>query len=354
MGKSGSQIRLSTLPIVLSSLMLLLIHSPAVCQDQKTDERLWLQLAGGEGPGAGKHVVLISGDDEYRSEESLPMLAKILSIHHGFKCSVLFPVNDSGLVQPDHQTRIPGMQLLESADVLILGLRFRNLPESDMRYFADYVESGKPVIGLRTSTHAFQIPNGQKYSKYSWNFRGEGWDGGFGQRVLGDTWINHHGKHGVQSTRGVIAKKFQDHPVLIGVSNVWGPSDVYAIQNLPDSATILMFGQVLNGMKPDDEPVEGKPNEPMMPLAWVRTYRTESGQDSRIFCTTMGAATDFESAGLRRLIVNATFWSARLDAEIRPDLNVDCVDGYQPTDFGFKAYQKGLRPADFDLKSRSR
>ena len=312
-----------------------------------TTEKMWCEYSGKAGPGVGKHVLLIAGDDEYRSEEALPMLGKILAIRHGFKCTVLFPTNEDGKIQPDFQTSIPGMHQLETADVVILGLRFRNLPDEDMKRFDRYLESGKPIIGIRTSTHAFRIPEDSPYAKYSFN-RQRGWVGGFGQKVLGDTWISHHGKHGDQSTRGVVNEKHAKHPILHSVKDVWGPTDVYGIKHLPDTAQVLLFGQVLDGMKPSSKPVSGKQNDPMMPLAWTTSYESKSGKQNRIFCTTMGAATDFESADLRRLLVNATYWCLEMPSP--KNSSVDYVDDYQPTDFGFGNYQKGKTAADYGLK----
>lgn len=316
------------------------------------EEKLWCEYEPVEdGLGKGKHVVLIAGDDEYRSEEALPMLGKILALRHGFRCTVLFPVNDEGMVQPNHQTNIPGMHLIKDADLLILGLRFRNLPDEQMEHFDKYLESGKPMIGLRTTTHAFKIPNESTYAKYSFNHRGEEWRGGFGREVLGDTWIKHHGKHGSQSTRGVPNEKHAQHPVLKGVKDVWGPTDVYAIKNLPETANVLLHGQVVEGMKPDDKAAEGEKNEPMMPVAWTKNFETKSGKKSKIFCTTMGAATDFESAGLRRLIVNASLWCMEMESSITADLKVDFVDKYEPSKFGFKSFKQGRKPSFYNLKS---
>ena len=319
-------------------------------QAKNTQEKRWLVFEGKneKGLGAGKHVVLVAGDDEYRSEEALPMLGKILAKHHGFKCSVLFPIEPkSGEIKPDHQTNIEGLKLLENADLMIVGLRFRNLPDEDMKYFANYVESGKPVIGVRTSTHAFKIPKESKYAKYSWNSKDD-WQGGFGQQVLGDTWINHHGRHGKQSTRGVIPEAQAKNPILRGVKDVWGRTDVYSVKNLTKDAAVVLHGSVLEGMKPDDKPVEGEKNNPMMPVAWTRNFKTESGKSSRVFCTTMGASTDFKSEDLRRLIVNASFWCLEMEDKIPEKANVDIVGEYKPTKFGFKTYRKGLKPADFD------
>ena len=317
----------------------------------QTNGPLWLTFKGNKkGIGAGKHIVLIAGDDEYRSEQSLPMLGKILAVHHGFECTVLFPIEPkTGHIKPDHQTNIPGMKFIESADLLILGLRFRNLPDSEMKYFADYVDAGKPIIGIRTSTHAFNYPkdSNSKYKHYGYN--SPEWPGGFGQQVLGDTWISHHGDHNKQSCRGVVHESNKSHPILKGIEDVWGPSDVYGIRNLPDTATVLLDGAVLSGMKPADKPVAGKKNDPMMPVAWTKGFKSKSGKDARIFCTTMGASTDFKSEGLRRLIVNASFWCVGLEDKIPAKSNVELVDDYNPTDFGFGTFAKGQTPADFDL-----
>ena len=316
-------------------------------------ENPWCVYQGKEGPGAGKHIVLISGDDEYRSEQALPMLGKILAMRYGFKCTVLFAINPAdGTIKPDHQTNISGMEEIDSADLLILGLRFRNLPDEQMKNFVDYVNAGKPIIGTRTSTHAFNYPGNSPSQYKHYGFNNKEWLGGFGRQVLGDTWINHHGHHKRESCRGIIADGQKDNPILNGVTDVWGPSDVYGIRNLPESANVLLKGQVLAGMNPDDKPVEGKKNNPMMPLAWSKGFKSESGKVSKIVCTTMGASTDFESEGLRRFVINAAFWCLDMESSIPAKANVDYVDPYKPTQFGFGSYQKGLTPRDFDLKNK--
>ena len=308
----------------------------------------WIVLQGQEGPGKGKHIVLLSGDEEYRSEEAMPMLAKILAARHGFKCTVLFPINPAdGTIDPVVQTNIPGMAALDSADVCIMGLRFRELPDADMKHFVDYLNAGKPIIGLRTSTHAFSYERNKQspYAKYDW--RNKSWEGGFGQQVLGETWVNHHGAHGKQSARGVINEACKDHPILRGVKDVWGPSDVYGVAHLPSDAKVLLHGQVLTGMKPEDPPLEGPKNNPMMPLVWIREYKSEKGNTSKILTTTMGAAVDLENEGLRRLVVNGCYWAAGLEQKIPAGGNdVTYVGEYKPTWFGFKTYKKGVKPED--------
>src|SRR5436309_4162544 len=127
----------------------------------------WVVYDGFDGPGKGKHIVLVSGDEEYRSEEALPQLAKILARRHGFKCTVLFAIDPKdGTINPDVRDNIPGLEALKTADLLILLTRFRDLPDEQMKFIVDYVESGKPVIGLRTATHAFNIEPGKTYSKW--------------------------------------------------------------------------------------------------------------------------------------------------------------------------------------------
>lgn len=309
-------------------------------------EDQWLTFEGKEGPGRGRHIVLVSGDDEYRSEEACPMLAKILAERHGFKCSVLFAIDETtGEIKPDHQTNIPGTHLLDQADLMIMHARFRNLPDEQMKPVMDYTHSGKPIIGLRTSTHAFNINSNSAYAKWTWTSKDP--QGGWGQAVLGDTWVSHWGNHGSQATRGIINPDLAAHPVLRGVSDLFGPSDVYEIKHLPAEAQVLVRGQIVAGMKPSDPPADTPRNNPMMPLVWTKTWRGDSGQEARVLCTTMGASTDLESEGLRRLVVNACFWALRLEEKIGPQTSVDYVGEYKPTPFGFGKYQKGLKPAHY-------
>lgn len=328
----------------LLSLIALAITSVTMAAD-------WVVYEGKDGPGRGKHIVFLSGDEEYRSEEGLPMLAKILAVRHGFKCTVLFSINPTnGTIDPNMQTNIPGMAALDSADLCVMLLRFRELPDADMKHFVDYFNRGKPIIALRTSTHAFAYDRNKQSDYVRFDWRNKEWPGGFGQQVLGDTWVNHHGSHGKESTRGVIVEEFKAHPVLRGVTDIWGPSDVYGVTHLPADAKVLVRGQVLSGMKPSDPPVEGKKNDPMMPLVWVRDYAGEGGKTSRILTTTMGAATDLENEGLRRLLVNACFWAMGSEERIPTKANVEYVGEFKPTNFGFGKFKPGVKPADWELK----
>ncbi len=309
----------------------------------------WVVYDGFDGPGKGKHVVLISGDEEYRSEEALSQLGKILAKHHGFKCTVLFAVNPAdGTIDPVNVSNIPGLEALRTADLMIIATRFRNLPDEQMQYIVEYLNAGKPVIGMRTATHAFNIPAGKKYSKYSFNSKE--WDGGFGRQVLGETWISHHGHHAHESTRGVVAPGQEKNPIVRGCEDIWGPTDVYTVRlPLPGDCQPVILGQVLEGMNPTDKPLANKKNDPMMPVAWTKTYQGTAGQTGRVFTTTMGAATDLASEGLRRLLVNAAYWCVGLEAKIPQRANVDLVGQYKPTPFGFGKFAKGIKPSDFAM-----
>jgi hypothetical protein len=308
----------------------------------------WLVLEGTEGPGKGKHIVFVSGDEEYRSEEALPQLAKILAKHHGFQCTVLFAIDaKDGTINPNQRDNIPGLENLKTADLMVVFLRFRDLPDAQMKYIVEYVESGRPIIGLRTATHAFDVKEGKTYANYGW--KSKAWEGGFGRQVLGETWISHHGQHGKQSTRGILAKDQENHPILKGIKDgdVWGPTDVYGVRlPLPGDSKPLVLGQVLEGMQATDKPVAGKQNEPMMPVAWVKTYKTESGKPGRAFATTMGASQDLQSEGLRRLLVNAGYWAVGLEEKIPAKSNVEIVGDYKPNPFKFGGFVKGRKPAD--------
>ena len=134
---------------------------------------------GTSGPGVGKHIVFLAGDHEYRSEETLPQLARILAKHHGFKCSVLFNVNqDSGEIAPGN-SNMPGMEALSTADLAVVFLRFQNFPQEQMRHLDDYLNRGGPVVGLRTATHAFKIKGTDPFGKYSYDHKDAAYELGF-------------------------------------------------------------------------------------------------------------------------------------------------------------------------------
>ena len=287
-------------------------------------------------PGSGKKVVLLGGDEEYRSEEANPQLAKILSQHHGFDCVVTFSVDpETGHVDVNNQTSTPGLQHLDDADLCIMFWRFRNPDAKASKHLDAYVKAGKPIIGLRTSTHGIRVGGDHPFSEWSFNSNKEGWKGGFGQQILGDTWINHHGHHKREATRGVIRDENKNHPILRGVDDMFGPTDVYGIRNLPDSATVLVDGQVIAGMKPEDPPVEGKKNDPMQPVIWLKDYQVPGGKKGVASCNTFFSSMEMLSEDIRRVTVNTVYFLTGLEGKITGDLDVSFVGKYEPTMYGF-------------------
>jgi hypothetical protein len=296
----------------------------------------------------GKHVVLVSGDEEYHGEESCPMLAKILSQHHGFKCTVLFAIDkEKGCINPFELSNIPGLESLATADVMILATRWRILPDDQIKHIYDFMQAGKPIIAFRTATHAFKSGN---YGGYDW--------ANFGKKVVGENWLSHHGGHKTQGGRGFIVPENKSHPILNSVSDVFTPSDIYGIEHLDQSkASVLLRGGVTETLDPASQLIKGEKNNPMMPFAWLKEYDSPDGKTKgKCFATTGGAAVDYRCEDMRRLIINATFHLA--DLEVPEKANVEFVDPFEPSFYGFpdsKYYLKrNLRVEDFKLGSSGR
>ena len=360
-----------------------------------------VQYEGGEGAGQGKHIVLIGGDEEYRSEEGLPQLARMLSQHHGFRCTVLFAVDPStGIVNPHVNTNIPGTEHLDDADLMFIQTRWRVLPDAQMEPIDRFLKAGKPVIALRTATHAFApqpelhkqilgylraarraedpdsvaLPDIAAEDWGPFDHYGDGytgpmqeWRDGFGRLVVGERWVAHHGRHKHESAKGVIAAEAADHPALRGVDpdSIWSAADVYTVRlPLPGDSMALVHGKVmarageyneedaLYGMRPSDaEPVEGK-NDPMMPVVWTKSYQLPGGTQGRAFSTTLGTSTDLLEAGVRKMLLNAVFWALGEESAIPAEgVASDLVGDYNPTRFNNHPpeywEQRAVVPADF-------
>jgi type 1 glutamine amidotransferase len=312
------------------------------------EDKPWVVFEGKDGPGKGKNVVFVTGDDEYYSEVGMPLMARILAERYGFTCTVLFAINKTtGVIDTNTLDNIPGLEALDHADAMVLFTRFRALPDDQMKHIIDFIDTGKGIIGLRTATHAFKYDNQPtSYKKYTWNSNEPGFQGGFGRLVLGETWVNHWGSHGHESTRGVFAPDASGSPILRGIKDgeIWCFTDVYEV-HLPllPGSTPLVMGQVLKGPTPNDTPVEGKKNTPMMPVAWTRTYSGPSGKPARVFTSTMfgkmGEHADWDNAALRRLLVNATFWATGIEDKIPAEADV--------TPIGENPFKKGFKPQDY-------
>lgn len=299
---------------------------------------------GKRGPGKGKHLVFIASDHEYRSEESLPALARILAKRHGFHCTVLFGLDEQGYILPG-SSNLKGLEVLENADLLVIFTRFLNLPDEQMRHVDNYLKRGGPVVGFRTATHAFSNLENADWAHYSYNYNGSrsAWKNGFGKLILGETWVSHYGTNHEQASRLVIEKGQEAHPILRGVSDMFVESGGYTAYPEKMGATVLARGQVLNGMEPDAPADETKE---LLPVAWVRQYKLENGGSGRVFATTHGASEDLKNEGFRRMVINACFWAVGMEKAIKPNNNVDFVGPYQPTKFSFDGYKANVRPSD--------
>lgn len=352
--QNGPMLRIA-LTLMVASPLLAQEAAKALPEHPVPEDPRWLVFEARPGPGEGRHVLFVVADQEYRSEQSMPMLAHLLAERHGFHTTVLFGLNPDGLVDPTQKIRwqdpevlhdVPGLEHLESADALVLFTRLITLPEDQRARLHDYFDSGRPIVSFRTANHGFI---GLDYRMGDRRIN-------FGEEVLGGSFRSHHGRWHQDSTRATVIPESAEHPVVLGVEDVWGPSDVYRTYPeggaLPAGCTPLLMGQPLTGRNPGDPA-----NDQLIPLpvAWVRTWTGAGGKPARVFHTTMGSGKDFESAGLRRLAINSVYWGLGLEDEIRSDSSVDVITEYRPLASGF-AYEKlGVRPrpvAEHDPRNR--
>ena len=298
-----------------------------------------LVFQGTDGPGKGKHLVFIAGDHEYRSEESLPALARLLAKHHGFKCTVLFDIDPAtGEIVAGDPSNIPGLEALATADLAVVFLRFQHLPAEQMKHIDDYLKRGGPVVGLRTSTHAFSGTK-EPFAKYNYNAKEPGYELGFGHQVLGQTWVGHYGQNHRQSTRITIVPEKSSHPILRGVKDIWVQVGGYV--GKPVDSEVLTVAQPLNGMTPDSPADATKPPQPS---EWTRSYKSASGKTARVFTSLYGTSEDITNEGYRRLLVNGCLWAVGLETAIKPDLNVAFVGPFKPNTYNGGGYARGIKP----------
>ncbi len=311
-----------------------------------------------EGTANGKKIVFVTGDDEYQSETSMPMMAHILAERHGFDCTVLFAINrETSVIDTNQRDHIPGLEALADADLMVVFTRFRSLVNEEMKLFQDYLDSGKPVIGIRTATHAFDFSKNPEspFAKYSYSNTGDEFTGGFGRQVLGQNWIAHWGGHGKQSTRGRFAPNTAEHPILRGIADgeIWGPTDTYeASVPQPEGCVAILLGEVCENMDPAAGPAPAPPadakgraainkNDPMMPIAW--TYQRPVGVKGRVFTSTIGGAMsgkdDWANEGMRRMFVNACYWTLEMEAQIPAKADVTPVLLPNP-------FKRGVKPEE--------
>jgi uncharacterized protein len=259
------------------------------------------------------HVVFVAGDHEYRSEVTLPLMAEMLETHYGFRTSQVIPVDDQGNMNPKADRSLQGLEALADADLAVFYLRWRTLPDDQMQKIVDFVNSGRPMVGLRTTTHAFRNQEGQ-YAR---------WNDGFGRDVFGQRWITHHGHHSSTAVFPAVTP----HPVLRGVEPFVGRSWLYHVTPVQgEDVQTLLLGRAVGSNRPEDGP-----HPLIQPVAWTKTYTGDTGQTARVFFTTLGHPEEFADVNMRRLMINGILWALGKEADIpEQGAKADLVGEYDP------------------------
>lgn len=331
----------------MTRFALVLVTACVAALDLSASE--FLVYEGTEGPGVGKHIVFIANDHEYRSEETCPALARILARHHGYKCTVLFGINEEGFIQAG-SAPVPGLEVLKGADLLVFYARFMNLPDEQVDLLVDYFERGGPVVGLRTSTHPFNGQQG-KWAKLNYTYDGQDYRGGLGEQIFGNTWHKergqtHYGGNHTNGGRISAVPGAETHPILTGVEAFHGYSGAYSSQP-PADATPLLQVQVLDTFGPEGE---NHPDKPIVNAGWSRShYTAPSGakKEARVVYTSYGASEDLLDEGGRRFLVNACLWALGQEETITADLDVSLVGGFRPSPYTTGAFSRErVKPSD--------
>ena len=250
-------------------------------------------------------IVFVCGDHEYSGEETLSQLANELEKNYGFKTKVIKSFPDQNA-----ERNIPGLEALADADLAVFYLRWRQLPADQIAHIDSYMKSGKPIMGFRTTTHAFNYS--EKDPLFNYNAFPEkafGAPPGWG----GPAKHSHYGHQ--SSTDASIIPSKANHPILKGVQPSFHVrSWLYRV--LPDypveGADWLMMGKAVDA---DKSAVE-------QPIAWT----WENSYKARVFFTTMGHPEDFSVEPFQRVVINAIHWELGLKVPSkwkgRLDINV--------------------------------
>ena len=216
-----------------------------------------------------------------------------------------------------------------------------------MKHIVDYLESGRPVIGLRTATHSFAYPGNShsKYKKYQLGQSRRGVRRGLRsaspRRNLDHSSCaqrsdEHPRRYRARRRRQPHSARHRRSRNLGQHWRLWHPPAAVA------ELQPLLFGEVIEGGKPSGKPVAGKLNNPMMPIAWTRSYSLRRGKTGRVFTTTMGSAADLQNAAFRRLLVNACYWAIGMAEKIPTKAQVDLVPGPD--------FHSGIKPAELQCQ----
>lgn len=291
------------------------------------------------------HVVFVTGDEEYRSEESMPMLAAILKRDYGYKVTVCYSLAEDGTIDPNNVSSVSGLAALDDADLLVLFTRFRDLPDEQFQYFLKYVKSGRPVVGFRTATHAFQFRDPQSPHR--------DWNDTKIRELVGQKWITHHGHHGDGHqllTDVTLVDNAKEHPILRGVEPFQAYSWLYHVQGggdtLAGDSRPLLTGRSLissHAMKGETD------RYPLTnPVAWTKSYAGDNGKIGRVFFTTLGHPYDFKNPTMRTLALNGILWALHKESAIPPGgANPETVGDYDPNNSGFgQKFKPGRVPPE--------
>ncbi len=233
-------------------------------------------------------IVFVSGDHEYGSEETFPILAAELEKRYGMQATVVKSYPDENA-----EENIPGLEALGKADVAVLFLRWRRLPAEQLEHIRKYLDAGKPVVAFRTTTHAFNYPKGHPLEK--WN--------SFAVDYLGAPpgWGNGHYHYGHKSSTDVsVISSAANDPILTGVDKSFHVRSwlYHVLPNYPPTdAKRLLMGRSMDSEKKDA--VEN-------PVAW--TWKNKAG--GKVFVTTLGHPEDFQVEAVQRLVINGIHWAA--------------------------------------------
>lgn len=231
---------------------------------------------------------------------------------------------------------------------MIMLIRFRELPDEQSLYIENFLKAGKPIIGMRTSTHAFAYQKNKesKFAKWTWNGKEAGWEKGFGKRIFGETWVNHHGIHAKEGSRSLIdgVQQMNDHPVLRGVKDIWVPEDVYGIQSLPKEAEVLIYGQSTAGMD-DQAPLMWEKS--VMPILMDQTLSNRGRKAGDGLCLNDGFITRFSKCRSQKIGAQCFLLAFGDVGNNYTGFKCGVCGEYKPTNFGFDTFRKGMRVGDF-------
>ena len=325
-------------------------HTKPLIVNKSVDYTKPLTYIGNKGAGKGKHIVFVANDHEYRSEETVVALARILAKHHGFKTTVLFGINKTGHIEPGAKN-IPHLEVLKKADLLFFYGRFISIEDIQLKHIVDYLERGAPIVAARTSSHGFSKSKKTKYPQLNWRTRDKKYSGGFGVQVLGISWGKHGQAHLGGNHRELsmfdIIKKNASHPILRGINKFYGYSGAYRSEPHIKDFTPLVKVSVLKEFNTKSE--LNKKKKPSF-AGWIRKqYRAPSGKikKARVSYLSAGASEDLLFQGTRRWFVNSVFWALGLENKITKNLNVSFVGKYNPSPYGTGfLYRTGVKPQD--------